>query len=129
MEKEELPIEDRMILIEDQVNYALSKINELEKNIAQLTKDSTEHYSKLIQLENDTTEINENVFQLGEDFFNTDKELREKIEKQRLEVSGMQSQIYTLDKQNASMRELINALFDALNILVESINSIRDRKE
>lgn len=129
MEKEELSIEDRMILIEDQVNYALNKINELEKNIGQLTKDSAEHLSKILQLDIDMTEITNKISELEANYAYIDKETQKDQGEQKIQLSQIKTEIYNHQLQIDSSRELINALFDALNLLVESINSIRDRKQ
>ncbi|MEM3873066.1 MAG: hypothetical protein QXE05_10965 [Nitrososphaeria archaeon] len=129
MTDKELSVDDHLILIDDQVNYALSEIKNIEKKLSTLEKDSTEHFSKIVQLGIDLTDMNNNIEQLGADFFNSDNELHNKQTEHEIQINQIKTDLYNHQLQISSLRELVNALFDALNILTQSINQVRDKKE
>ncbi|MEM3872845.1 MAG: hypothetical protein QXE05_09840 [Nitrososphaeria archaeon] len=129
MTDKELPVDDHLILLDDQVNYALNEIKEIEKKLSLIEKDSTDHLNKIIQLDTDIIDINSNVEQLGADFFNSDNELHNKQAEHEIQINQIKIDLYNHQLQISSLRELINAIFDALNILVQSINQVRDKKE
>ncbi|MEM3872735.1 MAG: hypothetical protein QXE05_09270 [Nitrososphaeria archaeon] len=129
MTDKELSVDDHLILIDDQVNYALNEIKEIEKRLSLLEKDNTEHYTRIVQLGIDMTDINSNVEQLGADFFNSDSELHNKQAELDIQINQIKTDLYNHQLQISSLRELVNALFDALNILTQSINQVRDKKE
>ncbi|MEM4067698.1 MAG: hypothetical protein QXV17_12655 [Candidatus Micrarchaeaceae archaeon] len=60
---------------------------------------------------------------LRNSFYHTEADFKDIFRKQYQDIDELRSEINTLKKQNEAQKELINALFDAMNIITQSINS------
>ncbi|MEM3872598.1 MAG: hypothetical protein QXE05_08575 [Nitrososphaeria archaeon] len=60
---------------------------------------------------------------LRNNFYYTEANFKDIFRKQYQDIDELRSEINTLKKQNETQKELINALFDAINIITQSINS------
>ncbi|MEM3192229.1 MAG: hypothetical protein QW292_09105 [Candidatus Parvarchaeota archaeon] len=124
MEKDEkeLGIEDQVILLNDEVNYAIEEIKKIKETLSAQGKDIAQLFDKIVHLGEDLTELNNNVASFQIEFDRTDDQIRNEQARQRLGISEIKTEI-------SSLRELVDALFDALNVLVNSINAKRNKNE
>ncbi|MEM3872835.1 MAG: hypothetical protein QXE05_09790 [Nitrososphaeria archaeon] len=60
---------------------------------------------------------------LRNNFYYTEANFKDIFRKQYQDIDELRSEIDTLKKQNEAQKELINALFDAMNIITQSVNS------
>ncbi|MEM4091198.1 MAG: hypothetical protein QXQ46_10770 [Thermoplasmatales archaeon] len=60
---------------------------------------------------------------LRDSFYHTEANFKDIFRKQWQDIDELRSEINTLKKQNEAQKELINALFDAMNIITQSVNS------
>ncbi|MEM3845910.1 MAG: hypothetical protein QXU98_09435 [Candidatus Parvarchaeota archaeon] len=60
---------------------------------------------------------------LRNSFYQTEADFKDIFRKQYQDIDELRSEIDTLKKQNEAQKELMNALFDAMNIITQSVNS------
>ncbi|MEM4067628.1 MAG: hypothetical protein QXV17_12305 [Candidatus Micrarchaeaceae archaeon] len=60
---------------------------------------------------------------LRNSFYQTEAGFKDIFRKQYQDIDELRSEIDALKKQNEAQKELINALFDAMNIITQSVNS------
>ncbi|MEM3859728.1 MAG: hypothetical protein QW478_10050 [Candidatus Micrarchaeaceae archaeon] len=60
---------------------------------------------------------------LRDSFYHTEADFKDIFRKHYQDIAELRSEINTLKKQNEAQKELINVLFDAMNIITQSVNS------